>query len=171
MWGNENYFTPTVEVALDDRDQLQQARLFLCFAGPYTGVGIRRGMKAESISLLRTRCVGKGDFLALETSKDLDWVRRIKPERRGAPPPYSPDDINNEEGRKYIICELKGDSTRQFREALALLLRDPHLERIHSEIGDEEVRATNRRAPSRAVGAHARARTRRQETRATHTRR
>ena len=157
VWVKDDYLAPTVEVAVDDRDdQTQEARLFLCYTSPMIGAPVRLGMSAQHVTLLRARVGREGiQFLALQVSNDLGWVRRLTPDKKSEPPPYSPDDMDNTEGRKYIVCEVKGGSTAHFRDALGLLLRDPRLASIHGEIGNEEVHtAACHTAARRTVVCH-----------------
>ena len=94
-------------------------------------------MKAEHLLLLRAHCGDEGaHYLALQvTSTDLPWVRKLmEPAKNNEPPLYSPDDIDNDEGRKYIICEVQSKNNAQFRTTLELLLRNPRIASMYREI-------------------------------------
>ena len=51
-------------------------------------------------------------------------------------PEYQPEAFDNEDGRKYIICEVDGELPDG---ALDLLLRDRKWSAIHQEISDGDV--------------------------------
>ena len=130
---------PKVEVAMDG----DEMRIFLCHTSPAARFQQRFGMTAEHLSLLRAHRGDEGaHFLALQVSgTDLSWVRRLMTPRNGphrAPPLYSPDDIDNDEGRKYIICEVQTSNKAQFRTTLELLLRNPRIASMYREIGEGE---------------------------------
>ena len=133
---------PTVEVAIGGDEE--EVRIFLCSTSPIVRIPMRRGMKAEHLSLLRAHCGDEGaHFLALQvTSTDLPWVRKLmEPAKNNEPPLYSPDDIDNDEGRKYIICEVQSKNNAQFRTTLELLLRNPRIASIYREIQKGETAA------------------------------
>ena len=115
---------PSFSVKSDGNETRVEMQVF----GPITGCPIVRPARAEEITLIRTQCDGDAPFIALQVMADVYWVQHLLNNNVYVP------DRDNEEGRKYIVCECSSTISA----VVDLLCRDARIASLHRKIPESE---------------------------------